>query len=245
MDIRVFHLGTTRLIIPVSLFPEGVTLGFFPAANNTPTLTQPIIPVSWQLLSDDNLSPMTADDLLIILRQVYPDIPTPMLRHSWFNGAPFLGLPAHLWPSGTYHFPGTGNTPPISVLPTASLVTSPLLTQSNNFALAPVATMSHQQSIITRATPVPVPSAAAGGPFSTPDQNPPPLPSITFADLDLNPDHTSLFLMPAIPAVTTDTLSNDDPNRFVNRLMAAPTMVDPTTQTDNITLLQPVFLLPW
>jgi len=240
MDIRIFHWGTTRFIIPVSLLPEGVTIGFFPTANNTPTLAQPTIPVTWQLLSEDNLSAMTSDELLTTLRQAYPEIPVPMLRQSWFNGAPFLGLPAHLWPSGTYHFPGTGNTPPVSVLPTASLVTTPLLTQSNNLALSPVTTSSHQQPPSTRASHYSTPSAAAGGPSMPSHSEPPPLASLSFSDFDLTPDNTGLFLMPSAPADTTENLAPEDSDRFVNRLLAAPPVLEPATRPNIMTSSAPV-----
>ena len=136
MDIRIVYLGSTRLLIPVSVLPENTTLGLFAPAGAALSHDRPTLPVDLRFISNDITTPLTPDELLVMLTNAYPHIPPPILARSWFEGAPFLGRAPTNWPAGTYHFPPMGETPPISVLPSSALVTAPFLTSLNQFTLS-------------------------------------------------------------------------------------------------------------
>ena len=223
---------------------------FCPAGNaEPPTLAQPTLPVTWHMLSDDNLSPISAEELLPILRQSYPDIPVSVLRHSWLNGAPFLGAPADHWPLGTYHFPGLGDAPPMSVLPTASLVTAPFLTSTNTYGWTPVTTMSQLPPSSTQTSQLTLPAAAAGVPALISDQDRQVLVPISFADFDLAPDNAGLLMLPPNNPTLPSNLPDDNPSRFINRVIGmseatplntSPAIITPVTTSVATPMITPI-----
>ena len=236
MDLRVFRCGSLRFIIPVSMLPESGTLAIFPAENVTPTMAQPSLPVTCQLISEETLLPLTAEDLLPILRSTYPSMSLAALRHSWLNGAPFLGVPADQWPLRTYHFPGLGEVPPMSVLPTASLVTAPFLSGTNAFAWSPLTSITQQLPDPVRTAHLSLPSAAAGGPSTSSNQDPPVLSAISFSDFGLSSTNTGLFSMPSTSTGMMENPGGQEPEQFSDGLGQAVSNVlnSDTTAPDTI-----------
>ena len=223
------QVGSTRLVIPVSVLPEDVTLGLFAPAGANISQAHPVLPVSLRFLSDDITSTIAPDDLLTMLTTNYPDIPSSILNRSWFNGSPFLGRSVVDWPSGVYHFPGLTDGPPITVLPTTSLVTTPFLAQANTFTMGPPNPVVLQQPFVTRASHSQG-SATATGPTSFPSAAMlQPIPHLSLADPDLVSADDGAFQSHTQDSMLPWSLSDEDPNRLTSQLLAVADVVEAAT----------------
>ena len=240
------------------MLPESGTLAILPAEHASPTMAQPLLPITCELLSEESLLPLTAEDLLPVLRTAYPNMSPAILRHSWLNGAPFLGVRTDRWPPRTYHFPGMGEVPPISVIPTASLVTAPFLSETNTFTWTPAAPIAQQPSTNAQPPQLSLPSAAVGASTPSIHAEPPTLAAITYADFGLAPNNASLFTMPStatdMPNFISQASDQFDPSlgQVVSEVLGSATQAAttvPTTTpgvvtTSSIQSVAPLFSLP-
>ena len=226
MDIRIIQVGTIRLVVVANLLPEGTTIGLFPAPEAVSPAAPAALPVSMQLLTDNTLSPLTADDLLPVLAHFYPTIPPAILRLGWLNGSPFLGMPTSQWPSGVYHFPGTEGAAPLSVLPTTSLVTAPFLAQQNSFTLASVVPSSHQPTLAPQTATLPTSPAVSYSSMPAATHETQSTSTLSFGDLDLSAVNPGLFVT---SGALMQQYQDEDPNRFLNRIVAITEVLDPAT----------------